>query len=340
MTENVTTGRMLTSLPGQMVLTLLVVVHIGCKSQPTPDILSTGQVASAVEEKPTGAGTEEKPVAVVTGEESGAIPVAVAVTVNGRPLYQREIEAAAKALGTSEEEARNLSVQAEVVALEARKAGFPGALRASDRFELSRQFLETIYSEETLCNNINNRQIEEYYEATYQPGWPVDVYSGELVEVRCCQRLDLADCDIGQLSACLERHEPLLEKLSPIAQAWGSGPLPPLDELQKTWSSLTVTDFGILDWPGIPLNRRRPRHLFPESIVSAVRGLDVGEVAGPLKSEIGFHIFKLSLRRGAIESTSPEFRTAARAAICRDRIERTRWDYVKRLLEGAVVEVP
>ncbi len=263
----------------------------------------------------------------------------VAVTVNGEPLYQEEIEAAAQRLGVSLEEARNLTVQAEVVAREARIAGFPGASQVGDRFELSRRFLETVYSEETLCSNITSRQIEELYEFSYRPEWPVDVYQGDLIEVRCCQRLDKADCDEAQLQDCLRHHEPLMQLLRPVAEAWRTAELPPLVELRNTWPALAVTDFGVLDWPGIPPDRKRPRYLFPESVVSAVKALAEGEVAGPIRSEIGIHLFKLKRHRGAIESTSPEFRTAARASICKHRIEETRWDYVKRLLEGAVVDV-
>ncbi len=278
---------------------------------------------------------------VVAAPESLAVvnPV-VAVIVNGVEIDEQTIELAAARLSTSLEEARNLTVQAEVVAQEARNAGFPGALQVVDRFDLSLRFLETVYSEETLCNNITSRQIEELYEFSYRPEWPVDVYQGDVIEVRCCQRLDRADCEDAQLRACMERHEPLVEELRTIALAWREGELPSMVKLRAAWPSLVVTDFGMLDWPSIPLDRKRPRALFPESVVSAVKVLSPGDVAGPIRSEIGIHLFKLNRRRGAIESSSPEFRLAARTAICKHRIEQTRWDYVKRLLEGAVVRLP
>lgn len=279
------------------------------------------------------------------GGDAGGTPQAVdqvnpvvALTVNGWPIYQQEIEVAAARLGVSLEEAHNLTVQAEIVAREAQTAGFPEASRVTDRFELSRRFLETVYSEDTLCGNITSQQIEELYEFSYRPEWPVDVYQGDLVEVRCCQRLDMADCDEAQLQECRKRHEPLMELLIPVAKAWRTTEAPPVDELRKAWPDLVITDFGMLDWPSIPLSRKRPRNLFPESVVSAVKALADGEVAGPIRSEIGIHLFKLKRRRGAIESTSPEFRLAARSAICKHRIEETRWDYVKRLLESSVVD--
>ena len=138
----------------------------------------------------------------------------------------------------------------------------------------------------------------------------------------------------------MERHAPLMDELLPVAKAWRAGPLPPMEALLNSWPGLVVTDFGMLDWPSIPRARKRPRELFPEAILSAVKVLEEGEVAGPIRSEIGIHLFKLNRRRGAIESTSAEFRSGARAAICNQRIEQTRWDYLKRLLEGAVVQVP
>jgi hypothetical protein len=368
---NVTTGRMLTEPigPSAQVFRRNLGQHLSSLGYPLnstrPTFLQTSLIAlcivislasckerSGVADSPADppheaseralapASSAPPPTTTDTSPTATALAPVVAVVVNGTTIYQSEIAATAVRLGVALKEARNLTVQAEVVAREARSAGFPGAAKNSHRFELSRQFLETVYSEETLCSNITSRQIEELYEFSYRPEWPVDVYQGDLIEVRCCQRLDRADCDAVQLATCMQRHAPLMEQLLPVAKAWREGGPLPIELLKKSWPSLVVTDFGMLDWPSIPLERKRPRELFPESIVNAVKILQEGEVAGPIRSDIGIHLFKLSRRRGAIESTSPEFRQAARAAICKHRIEQTRWDYVKRLLEGAVVEVP
>jgi hypothetical protein len=264
----------------------------------------------------------------------------VVVTVNGQAISEAEVQAAATTLAVPYSEALKLTVQAEVVAQEARRAAFPRAKGERDRFELAQAFLATVYSETTLCGAISPRTVEQFYEHRYQPEWPADVYQGDLVELRCCQRLDQNLCDPQVVAECLARNRDLLTLLLPVAKAWETGDLPPLVELQKTHPGLVVTDFGVIDWPGIPEAKRRPRALFPESVVDALRGAPQGGVVGPLQSAIGYHLLRLTRRRDAIKADSPEFVKAARETLCRDRIEQTRWDYVKQLMESAVVTHP
>jgi hypothetical protein len=279
--------------------------------------------------------TATAPDAAPTTAETPSPDRRVALTVNGNPLFEREIDAAAAREGCSRSEALKLTVQAEVVAAEARANAFPGAAGA-ERFTLARDYLDQVFSSQTLCARITPAQIRQFYELTYRPEWPVDVFRGELLEIRCCERLT-DPCDPAEVDACFARHAPLLDALRPVAEAWRQGTPPPLDELRPTWPALRLTDFGILAWPGIPVERRRPRELFDEATVDAVRQLAPGDVAGPLRSPLGIHLFRLTEHRGAIQPDSPEFAETARTELCRRRIDETRRDYVKRLVEAAVI---
>lgn len=306
-----------------LILTLAIVTALGCKGPARPvavfDVVARAGRDIAKPQPP---------------------PAVVVVTVNGQAISETEVQAAATTLAVPYSEALKLTVQAEVVAQEARRAAFPRAKGERDRFELAQAFLATVYSETTLCGAISPRTVEQFYEHRYQPEWPADVYQGDLVELRCCQRLDQNLCDPPVVAECLARNRDLLTLLLPVAKAWETGDLPPLVELQKTHPGLVVTDFGVIDWPGIPEAKRRPRALFPESVVDALRGAPQGGVVGPLQSAIGYHLLRLTRRRDAIKADSPEFVKAARETLCRDRIEQTRWDYVKQLMESAVVTHP
>ncbi len=284
--------------------------------------------------------------AAVAGEKARILPLAsaspspVAVTVNGQAISEAEVKGAAESLAVPYPEALKLTVQAEVVAQEARRAAFPGADGTSDRFALAQDFLATVYSAKTLCGAINSTTVEQFYEHRYQPEWPADVYQGDLVELRCCQRLELDQCDPHMVAECMARNRDLMRLLLPVATQWATEDLPSLGDLQKTHPGLVVTDFGVIDWPGIPKDRKRPRELFPESVVDAIKVTPVGGVVGPIQSAIGYHLLKLAKRRGAIKADSPEFVSAARQTICNDRIQQTRWDYVEQLVKSAVVTQP
>jgi hypothetical protein len=328
---NVTIGKTLSSiLPGQwkpeLCLLLLPLLLFGaCRKIPSAQTQSGKSVV--IKERHQASANSASPV-----------PQRVAVTVNGTAILETEMDEIVLKEEVSREEAIRLVVQAELVAAEARQNGFPETKRLADRFVIARRFLETVYSEETLCSHISDREIRAYYEAVYQPGWPVDVYRGDLVELRCCPRLS-DQCPVAEKTACMERNKSLFGFLQELAVEWGKGDLSGLESLQRNYPGLVKTDFGFIIWPGIPLGQQKPLELFDRSLVEAIIAQKAGDVVGPLISPLGFHLFKLKDFRAAIKPDSEEFREAAARTLCDSRIEQTRRDYVKSLVESAVVEL-
>ncbi|MBM4352554.1 MAG: hypothetical protein FJ109_01960 [Deltaproteobacteria bacterium] len=263
----------------------------------------------------------------------------VDTVVNGHPLRASRIAALAKGEGISRESARRRLVEALLVAEEARRGGFPGADVALDPLPLAHRYLEKVFSQETLCASISPRQLRQFYEVSYRPEWPVDVYQGDLVELRCCSG-PAGSCPAEDVRACLQRNRELPEALEKVAASWRNGALPPLDELVRQYPGLVSTDFGFVVWPDIPLEKQKPKSLFDPDMLSRIMALKPGEVSPPLRSETGYHLVRLGRFRPAITADSPEFVAAGTRALCLHRIEQTRKDFVARLLAQAVVEPP
>ena len=262
----------------------------------------------------------------------------VALTVNGAVILAREIDDLSRREGISREEAIRLTVQAEVVSAEAGRADFPGAKAGRDRLAISRDYLETVFSKETLCSSITDTHIRQLYEITYQPSWPVDVYRGEVLEVRCCPHVR-APCDEAEVAACLRRNSGIMEIMEAAREAWATrGVAPNPVVLAEAHSEVRLTDFGLTRWPDLAPDKRRPGRLFESSVQDEVMKLAVGQVSPPIRSGLGYHLFKLTQFRRAIRADSPEFVAQAREELCRNRVERTRWDYVSRLIKNSVVE--
>jgi len=257
--------------------------------------------------------------------------------VNGTTIFRHEIEAVAATRSVTFEEALKLTVQAEALAIEARHGGFPAGESPPDRFPLARRYLATVFSEETLCARITPREIRQFYEVTYQPEWPVDVYKGEVVELRCCPDTE-TECPAARVEACLARHRPLLKELEVLRERWPATSLPEVNRLRRNYPELAASDFGFIVWPTLPPARRKPHRLFDAATIQAVIALSDGEISPPLTSSLGYHLIKLVRTRKAITADSPPFVRLAQKELCRERIERTRRDYVERLVKAAVVE--
>lgn len=267
------------------------------------------------------------------------VGLSVDTVVNDRPLHRSRIEAVALREGISSAQARTRLVEAMLVAEEARRGGFPGASTLADPERLADAYLAEVFSEETLCSNISARQLQQFYEVSYKPEWPVDVYQGDVIELRCCPSLADA-CPDGDVTACKERNRGLPNALERLATEWRKGPLPPLAELTRPYPGLRVTDFAFVIWPDIPLDRQRQKSLFDPALLGTIMALEPGEVSVPIESSLGFHLVRLNRFRPAITADSPEFLAAGTRALCRQRVEQTRRDFVSRLLGQAVVEPP
>jgi len=267
------------------------------------------------------------------------VGLSVDTVVNGHPLHRSRIEAVALGEGISSAQARTRLVEAMLVAEEARRSGFPGALTIADPERLADAYLAEVFSEETLCGNISARQLRQFYEISYKPEWPVDVYQGDVIELRCCPSLADA-CSAEDVAACKERNQGLPVALERLASEWRGGRLPPLDELTRQYPGLRATDFAFVIWPDIPLDRQRQKSLFDPALLGMIMALEVGEVSGPVESPLGFHVVRLNRFRAAITADSPEFLAAGTHALCRQRVVQTRRDFVARLLGQAVVNPP
>jgi hypothetical protein len=258
--------------------------------------------------------------------------------VNGTPLFLERVTALAVREGIDEDSARRRLVEAMLVAEEARRSGFPGT-KGDSPDAVAARFLGQVFSEATLCANITQRQLQQFYELSYRPEWTVDVYKGELVEVRCCPSM-LDRCDAVQVKRCRERNRTVPAVLEEVAEQWRAGRAPTEGELTARHPGLDVTDFGFVVFPGIPLERQKPKSLFDLATIRKIVELKPGEVSAPIESELGYHVVKLTHFRSAITADSPEFLSAGRQAVCRSRVGQTRRDYVSRLVGNAVIEPP
>jgi len=270
----------------------------------------------------------------VVDDPAGKGPVAV--RVNGVPILQADVDAYAKVRTADPERSLAVLIEAEVVAQEAARNRFPAA-PGLDRVALARSYLESVYSESTLCGNITATDVRSFYEMTYEPGWPVDVYKGLVVEVRCCPTTE-TPCTSAEAGKCLADNRPVLRELQALAGTWTSDVVPDLSALAARFPLLKGYDFGFVVWPGIPLEDQKRKKLFDPATLRAVIALRTGQVSQPVESSLGYHVFRLTRFRPAIEPDSPELVDAARARICKDRVENTRHRYVLELLKSAVVE--
>ena len=276
------------------------------------------------------------PAAALPPERPGQERKGIVVTVNGVPLTKEDVAAAGREKQLPEDRALALVVQAELVAQQARATGFPGA-RDEERMTLARRFLETVYSQDTLCGNITARQIHDFYQVTYHPDWPADIYKGEVVGVRCCSSLD-DDCGTPEVQRCMDDNRPLMDLLEDVRKAWAVQGTPPVDNLVSRFPMLLQTQFGLIIWPGIPLDQQKKKRLFDVPSMEAVARLAPGEISHPVESQLGFFLFKVAQYRKAITADSPDFRKEAAREVCRRRVESTRKQYLDDLLKQAAIE--
>jgi len=264
------------------------------------------------------------------------VDAVVAAIVNGVEIDENEVRSISDREQVSLEEALRLIVQAELVAQEAVLNRFPVDGEAG-RMAIARKYLETVYSAETLCKNITPTQIRKFYELTYKPEWPVDVYKGRMLELRCCPRTDAA-CPNDEVKRCMDLHRSLLNELQQVRSSWVKGNLPDILPLKAKHPGLELTDFGFIMWPGIPFHEQKPKTLFDRHVVEQVMELEEGGVTSPIESSLGYHLMKLDNLRGAISPESPEFRKQAEKALCEARIEETRRNYVTELVKAALIK--
>lgn len=261
-----------------------------------------------------------------------------AIIVNGQAISQDEVELAARHKSLPHDRALALVVEAELVAQQARATGFPMA-EGEGRMDLARRFLATVYSEETLCGNITPRQIHDFYQVTYRPDWPADVYKGEVVGVRCCASLD-DDCDAKPVRECMKNNRPLMDHLAQVRSGWARDGQPSVKNLTSRFPMLEHTKYGLIIWPGIPLEDQKKKRLFDVETMRAISRLGQGEISPPLESRMGYFIFRVGQLRKAITVESPRFRQEAAEQVCKRRIESTRKQYVEQLLQQAALARP
>ena len=273
---------------------------------------------------------------LVTESPTAPATKRIRLEVNGTPIYQQEIDRLAQREKISNQEALRLTVQAQVVAAEAERNGFPGTYLPENRMEQARKYLETVYSAETLCKTISQPQVRKFYELTYKPEWPVDVFRGDVLELRCCPNTE-AECPAEEFERCMNLHRPLLQELAPVARAWEKGSTLKLASLQASHPGLTATDFGFVNWPGVPIEKQKRKTLFDAASLEKIMAMKPGQVEGPFESSLGYHLVKLTDLRLAISPESPEFVSQAKKTLCQLRIDETRKHYVSELVKSAVV---
>jgi hypothetical protein len=258
----------------------------------------------------------------------------LAFRVNGQPIYRDEVAAMAAREKVSEKAAERMLVELEAVAQEARRQGFPAA-GGEDRESVTRRYLDAAYVPETLCVRFTEREIDEYYQSVFRPEWPADVYTGEVIEVRCCPEAG-AGCDSPEVRLCLEENVGVLPELARVGREWGRG-VRDAAGLAAAYPLLRVTDFGFLEYPGLAPEVRKARTLFDGPTIAAIERLVPGEVSGVLASSLGYHVVRLRGLRRAITRSSPEFLVRAREEICKARVEQTRRHFVATLAGYAVI---
>ena len=260
-------------------------------------------------------------------------PPAVAATVNGMAILEDDVNALVSARQLERRAALKLLVEAELVAAEARRNGFP-VEQGEDRFHVSGQYLSTVYSEQTLCGNITSREISDFYEMVYKPDWPADIYRGKVIQVRCCDSLD-EDCDAGPVLECMEINRGVLEELEQVRKEWLATGEAGIGALKRRHPLLEATDFGFLVWRDVPLEEQKRKRLLDPASLRVVTALKPGDISPPTESALGYHLFRLDNLRPAIEPKSPELAAAARKTICAARIEETRNRYIQELIKNA-----
>ncbi len=237
----------------------------------------------------------------------------------------------AQARGIGQKEAMLTLVQAAVVAQEARRNGFPAAQGAS-RLEIAAAYLTTLFSAETLCETISQRELKGLYESAYKPDWPADIYVGDLLEVRCCLEVG-APCDAPDQKACLASLDKRLPEMLQIARKWQEDASLKPKDLVPVAGPYIATDFVFLDWPGIPDEKQTRKRLLDAPTRKAIKLLQPGQVSAPLVSSLGIHLVRLNNVRKAVTHESPEFQLEGREYLCKKRVQNTRQDYVKRLVQ-------
>ncbi len=233
--------------------------------------------------------------------------------------------------------ALKLLIEAELVAGEARRNGFP-VKAGADRFETSGAYLSAVYSKDTLCGNITSREIADFYEMVYRPDWPADIYRGKVIQVRCCASLD-EDCQADPVKECLEVNRGVLPKLEQVRKVWQAKGEIALGDLKRAHPLLEATDFGFLFWRDLPLEEQKRKKLLEPETLKLIVALKPGEISQPIESALGYHLFRLDQLRPAIEPKSPEVAAAARELICAARIEETRTQYIQQLIKNADIEL-
>lgn len=324
----------------------LVLTFTSCRNTPQADVNQPGALETGEVVEPGVSGTS--PLASTPTKQAevpnlGPTPASVAATVHGEPITVDQVDRLSSIRSITREEALMTWIQATVVAQEARRNGFPALPNASS-LEVATAYLGTLFSEETLCETISQRELKGLYEAAYKPTWPADIYQGDVVELRCCPEIGVA-CDTPQHVACfasLERH---LQALRTLRDEWVLHSDWPPQRLLPADSPYRATDYTFLDWPGIPDDKQVRKRLLDTPTRKAIKTLKPGEVSAPLRSSLGVHLFRLNKVRKAITHTSPDFQLEGRQYLCKKRIQSTKKDYVKRLVQfvqvtPGVMELP
>lgn len=266
-----------------------------------------------------------------------ATVVPVAAIVNGAAIAEDDVDKLMRKREFDRRAALKLLIEAELVAGEARRNGFP-APAGDDRFKVSGAYLSAVYSEQTLCGNITSREVSDFYEQVYKPDWPADIYRGKVTQVRCCDSLD-EDCQAGPVTDCMEDNRGVLEQLDKVREVWSTEGEVAVGELKRRHPLLEITDFGFLVWRDLPLEEQRRKRLLDPDTMKAVIALKPGEISQPIESSLGYHLFQLEELRPAIVPGSPEVAAAARELICATRIEETRTRYIQQLIKHADIEL-
>ncbi len=254
------------------------------------------------------------------------------VVVNGVALFPQDLPPAPQ----DPSSALKTLIEEELVAQEARRAEGFDTKPGENRRDLSRRFLETVYSADTLCRSITRGEIRSFYQATYRKDWPASLYYGRLLEIRCA---DPADNPLdATVLRCLGDNAKIVSLFERIRERWESDPTWVEPDWFATYPKLVSTDFGFLDWEGIPQHKQTRDPLFDPATRELIKSLPLNVASHPIKSTLGFHMVMVTEYRPAVTPDTPEFKEKARSLICEKRIDRVRNDYLERLLDAAELQ--
>lgn len=263
-----------------------------------------------------------------------------AAVVNDTEISVAAVRRVVRRTGWPRSKALQVMVDATLVIGEADRQG-QRCTTPGEPETCAKELLAALYSSETLCKNIPEREVDQGYQELFDKDWPVEAYAGWVAEIRCCGG-EWGACDTSAAATCrqgLPRWGPPFESL---ALSWAAGT--PVEEavsrIFPPEAPLHVSDFFFTYWPESGPEGQPKLESWGPAMLAEVVALPIGEVSKPLSSSMGLHVFRLDRYKPARLKDDPEVRERIRAQLCRGRVGRVRDLYVRELRGAAVIRIP